>query len=442
MAYSEKTTSSYGNRLSDSIKNIAAGAVLFVIGTVLLFWNEGNYIKTYRAIKEAESAAVPMDNPASVDPTYEGKLVHASALATTQDILRDDLFGVSVNAIKLFRKVEYYQWQENESTAIQDEIGGGQKTTTEYTYQKQWEPKPVASDAFKDPQYRGTNTVLTTVENREQLAETVTFGGYTLPEFIKTSISGEVPVEVQLTDEQIQQWETVLTGPPPVAEQPTAPIPGAPPLDTATIDTMSWDTTSIDVTSTTPTPTAVAQKKNPHHVHIANNTVYFGASPAAPQVGDVKITLTKVLPAEISIIAKVNGSTFGRYTAKNGKTFSSFRMGVVSADEIFQGEHSSNTMIMWILRVVGVLVVVMSLKLTFSILPSLFKILPFLGNLVGAGVGLFCILGGVSWSLLVIAVAWLFYRPLIAVVLLVLVGAAIYYLSQASKNGKAQPTLE
>jgi len=442
MTHSKTTTSSYGDRLSNSLKGIAVGAVLFVLGTVLLFWNEGNYIKTYKAIKEAESAAVSMENVTSVDPAYEGKLVHASALATTQDILSDDLFGVNENAIKLSRKVEYYQWHENTSTKTRDKIGGGQETVTTYTYEKQWSAKPISSGAF-DEEAEHKNTILATVDDQKQIAETVTFGAYTLPDFIKSSISGEVAAEVQLTDEEIRQWENVLTGKPQTEEKPVdTTTPSATTLDTTTLDTtsfdaVSFDTTSMDVTPVETTPANVPQEKRPEHIHITGNVVYFGTSPTVPQIGDVRITLTKVLPAEISIIAKVNGSTFGQYTAKNGKTFSSFRMGVVSADKMFQGEHSANTMFMWILRIIGIILVVMSLKMMFSILPSLFKVLPFLGNLVGAGVGLFCFLGGMAWSLLVIAVAWLFYRPLIAIVLLLLVAAAIYGLMQATKKQKA-----
>ena len=437
MAHSKTTTSSYGDRLSNSLKGIAVGAVLFVLGTVLLFWNEGNYIKTYKAIKEAESAAVSMENVTSVDPAFEGKLVHASALATTQDILSDDLFGVSEEAIKLSRKVEYYQWHEKTSTKTRDKIGGGQETTTTYTYEKQWSAKPISSGAF-DKEAEHKNTILAIVENQSQIAETVTFGAYTLPDFIKSSISGEVPAEVQLTEEEIQQWENTLTGTTQAEEKPIEEKPmDTTTLGTTSFDAVSFDTTSMDVTPVETTPANVPQEKRPEHIHITGNVVYFGTSPTVPQIGDVRITLTKVLPAEISIIAKVNGSTFGQYTAKNGKTFSSFRMGVVSADEMFQGEHSANTMFMWILRIIGIILVVMSLKMMFSILPSLFKVLPFLGDLVGAGVGLFCFLGGMAWSFLVIAVAWLFYRPLIAVVLLLLVGAAIYGLMQAAKKQKA-----
>ena len=64
MAYQEKTTTTYGSRLSNSLKGIVFGLIAFVVGTVLLFWNEGNFVKTKRALTEAEGAVVSV---ASVD---------------------------------------------------------------------------------------------------------------------------------------------------------------------------------------------------------------------------------------------------------------------------------------------------------------------------------------------------------------------------------------
>ena len=64
-----------------------------------------------------------------------------------------------------------------------------------------------------------------------------------------------------------------------------------------------------------------------------------------------------------------------------------------------------NNMLMWILRIVGLLLVVFGVKSMFSLLPTLFKVLPFLGNIVDAGVGLVCWIFGLAWSLIVITIA-------------------------------------
>ena len=106
MAYTETTSTSYGKRLGDSLKGIITGFVLFIVGTVVLFWNEGNFVKTKKAINEGQSVVVPVSDVNSVNPELNGKFIHASALADTRDTLTDDLFGVKGRILPVGRKIE------------------------------------------------------------------------------------------------------------------------------------------------------------------------------------------------------------------------------------------------------------------------------------------------------------------------------------------------
>ena len=101
---------------------------------------------------------------------------------------------------------------------------------------------------------------------------------------------------------------------------------------------------------------------------------------------------------------------------------------------MFQNAQDENNMLTWILRIVGLLLVVFGVKSMFSLLPTLFKVLPFLGNIVDAGVGLVCWIFGLAWSLIVIAIAWLVYRPVIGILLLVAAVAGIIFLKSRSKK--------
>lgn len=396
MAYTETTTTSYGRRLSGSLKGIVSGLLMFIVGTGLLWWNEGRAVKTAKGIKEAQSVVEHVDDVSSVDASFNGKLIHASAFADTKDTLSDDLWGVRELAVKLNRKVEYYQWVENTKTEKRDRMGGSEETVTTYTYEMKWVNAPVASSEFKDEQYRNKNFVLTKMEDKEQVAPNVTFGAYTLPDFLKRRISGKVPAIVKMTEEQMQEWNKELRS------------------SNNLNESASKDSTSL--------------------VYVSDNMVYFGRSSKKPQVGDVRITFNKVMPADISLIAKVNGSTFEEYIAKNGASFSRLEMGQMSADNMFEHAHDENKTLTWILRLVGLLLVVFGLKSMFSILTTLFKVLPFLADIVNMGVGLVCWVLGFVWSLLVIGVAWLFYRPLLGITLVVLAVGGIIFLKQRSKK--------
>lgn len=400
MAYQEKTVTGYGKRLSDAFKGIGIGLVVFVGGTALLFWNEGNFVKTKKALNEAEGVTVPCEDVSKLDPALDGKLIHASALADTKDVLEDAAFGVKEVAIALSRKVEYYQWVEQSETETKDKLGGGQEKVTTYTYEKAWQDAPVDSGQFKDADYRGKNFSLVQLASQKQYAKTVSFGAYSLPTFFIESITRGEPSAPNLPPEQVAAWETAIR------DNPRVQIP--PPADT--------------------------NAPAPPLVHVDGGTVYFGVTPADPQVGDMRATLSKVPPQEVSIIAKVNGSTFTRYVAKNGKTISRLAHGAVSMEEMYASAHSANSMITWVLRVLGVILICGGLKMIFGLFEAIAKVVPFLGSIVGAGVGFVCTVLGLAWSFLWIAIAWLTYRPLVGVPLLAVSIALIVYVKMKSKK--------
>jgi len=392
MAYQVKTTKNYGNRLLDSLKGAGKGFILFGIGTILLFVNEGNYVKNAKTIGSAEKALVRVSDISEVNPALNGKLVHAYGFADTQDVLADDTFGVSERAIALVRKVEFYQYEERTKTEKKDKLGGGEETTTTYTYTANWVSSPVLSNGFADPDYKGKNFVLdnldTKVKSQTQYASNVTFGAYKLPSFIIRSIRGSVPVEVRTSVDELLAKLGLKIG---------------------------------------------------NQVQIQGNVVYFGKASSSPQIGDVRVTLAKVMPADISIIAKVIGSTFEQYLAPGtGRTFTGVEMGIVGPEIMFEGAKKANSFLTWLLRFLGIFLIVISLKMVFKILPSLFMVLPPLGKIVGAGVGLVCTVGGGAWSLAIIAIAWLFYRPLIGIPMLLVSVAGIWFLSKKGKAKKAQ----
>ena len=169
-----------------SFKSIGSSFILFCAATVLLWWNEGNAVKTEKMLNEAEGAYVDMENPNKKDASLDGELVCATALATTEDSLSDGQFGIGAKAISLQRKVEYYQWTEHAQESSEDKLGGKEVTTTTYTYTKEWTSEPIQSSEFKDPAYQQKNMVLTTFDDSDWWAENVSFGAYKLNESLRT----------------------------------------------------------------------------------------------------------------------------------------------------------------------------------------------------------------------------------------------------------------
>lgn len=377
MAYTEKTTIGYGSRVKSSFGGIGTGFLLLVVATVMLWWNEGRAVKTAKMLDEAEGVAVHMPDVNTYNPEFEGKLIHANGTVITQDSLIDSDFKVGVKGMYLSRSVEYYQWVESSSSKTEDKLGGSQEVTTTYTYSKQWTSSPVNSSEFKDPEYKSANNggVRCQVDNKTVVAEHATIGAYKLPAEMISSFprSNAMPLVLSLQGDSLTK--------------------------------------------------------------INNNVIYFGANPNAPEVGDVRVEY-RYVPAEnvVSLIAKVQSDTFTRYTAKNGKTFSSLITGTKSMEEMFESEKQGNTILTWVLRILGFILVSAGLKSIFSILSTLLKVVPFLASIMSWGVGLVCNVIAFAWTLIVVAIAWLFYRPVLSICLLIVAGAAVYFFAIKGKK--------
>lgn len=426
MSYTEKTTQSYGSRLGGSLKGMFTGLILFVGATSLLWWNEGRTVKESDAIKDAESAFVEMANPKKLDPSLDGELVYACALAETSDTLSDPTFGIKVNAINLERKVEYFQWQEESNSKSEDKLGGSQETTTTYTYKIGWCNSPVNSGEFRDPAYQNKNSVLANVENQEWSAENVTFGAYTLPEFVIASLTANEKFDVTVDEASLKLWEKNLN---PNAKNLA--------LQQAKVIEEALKDTAKAMADTVAAPTTMTFETE--YIHVGANQIYLGKNPGSPQIGDVRITYTKCSPTKCSLIAKVKGNTFARYKTGNGKMFSLVEKGAVESDQMIQSAKDSNSMMKWIFRCLGLFLIYLGLRMLLGFPEMVLKVVPFLSSILSVGVGIVCFLLTIVWGGLIIAIAWLFYRPILSICILAVVAVAAFLLWKKKKaNTPAQ----
>jgi len=448
MAYTETTTTGYGTRVGNSFKAIGSGILMFVIGTALLWWNEGRAVKTEKMLDEAGSKYVEMENPNKKDASLEGELICGTAMATTEDSLSDAQFGIGAKAIALRRSVEYYQWVEHAQEKTEDKLGGKQVTTTTYTYSKQWVSSPIQSSEFHDPAYQNKNMVLTTVDDTEQYAENVSFGAYQLNESLIHSISSREAMDLAIAEDLLKQfdkstqaaYERFYGVQKSIQQQPTQQPAQAPAIPDS-IRALLSDSAKAVLDSLQAVNDSINRqmenaenKKDLEYIHVANNILYFGRVPGSPEVGDVRVTFEKIVPAKVTVMAVVDGDTFKPFKAKNGKRFQTLVMGQKSGDEIIEAEKEANNMLLWFFRIVGIVLVIGGLKGIFGFIETILKVVPFIAGIFGWGIGVICTVIGIAWSLIVIAIAWLFYRPLLGISLLALAGFLIWVFAFKGKD--------
>ena len=366
---------SYG-RGGASIAGMLAGIVILVGAFPLLFWNEGRAVKRYRALKEGAGIVVSA-SPQKVDGANEGKLVHVAGRAVTEEVLSDDVFGVEVNAIKLRRNVTMYQWKERKESRSEKE-NGETRTRTTYHYDRVWSDKLIDSSRFERSGH--TNPSSMPYREREATASQVALGDYTLSPGILAKISA---------------YEALPVGDLPSALQPRG--------------------------------------------RLHDGGIYLGADPGSPQIGDVKIGFQAVPSAvDVSLVAAQSGRSFKPYVTSQGGSIELVSMGIHGAREMFETAQRRNTMLTWALRVGGVLAMFLGMRLILGPLTALMGAIPVLGNLVGMGITLVAFLVAVALSVLTAAVAWMFYRPLLAAGLVV--GALAILFAVRWMSGRQEQT--
>lgn len=375
---------SWFSRLAQSAKSVLVGLLFFIASFPLLFWNEGRAVRTARSLAEG-AGAVRSVAAEAIDSGNEGKLVHASGAVTADGPVVDADLGVEAQALKLIRNVEIYQWKEKESSETRKKLGGGSETVTTYTYDTIWSEEPIDSASFQEEsghQNRGDMPFLSTTF----AADVVHLGAF------------------ELSQEQIAELDEAE---PLRVDRPAAAELAGDPRGT---------------------------------LRPADGGYYLGANPQSPAIGDVRIRFEVVRPATVSVVGVQTGNSFAAYQASAGDSVLLVDEGTHTAAEMFQAAQAANSLFTWLLRGAGWLLMFFGLLMIFKPLAVFADVLPLLGNMLGAGLGIFSFFIASGLSLLTVAVAWLAYRPLLGITLLALAAAAIFLLIRRGRKASAAPT--
>jgi hypothetical protein len=366
MEFTETSSQGWFSRLGGAFKGIITGIILFLVSFPMLWMNEGCAVDQYKKIGAAEKAVVEV--PAEkVDKGNDGKLIHISGEAKTEDLLQDLEFGVQKKAIKLRRDVEMYQVHENVETKKKKKTGGSEETTKTYSYELRWSSSPVDSSGFKRKYFDQTGHAENPpfpFEGLTQKARTVNVGAFK--------------------------------------------------LSTGLID-------SYTKFEKLPVGDAKPTKAN---VKKSGDGFYVGGNPASPAIGDVRVSYHVALPGPASIMAQQNGTELGPWQSPNGKVEWLVEKKSTAA-EMIQAQRDAVAVMTWILRFVGFLMMFIGLMLIFKPLSVMGDVIPFIGSIIGAASGFVAFLIAASLSSLVIAIAWVAHRPLVGIPLLLVTVAGI-----------------
>lgn len=372
MSYTETTSEGFFSRLGNSIGGIFVGILLILASSALLYWNEGRYVREAAGLSEGKGSVQEIQE-SKVDPAMEGKLVHLSGTTKAGSALEDSAFGVSAKAIRLRRQVHFFEWVEKKESKKRKKLGGGEETTTTYSYEKKWVDQHKDSGDFKEKGHE--NPTPPDIANQDFASSDSTIGAYKL----------QGPVL-----EDLEQFERL--------------------------------------------PLAQVKVPSDKTFKVTNDVLYQGKDPAAPSIGDVKVDFQVVKPGPISLVAKQAGNSFENYLTKAGTTILLVEPGLHPAAEMLKHAEESNSMLTWGLRFVGWLLMCIGFSMMVGPITIVADIIPFLGDLVGLGTGLFGFAMGSSLALVCIAIGWIFARPLVGILMLAGALGIVVMLKKAGKK--------
>jgi hypothetical protein len=370
----EVTSQSIFGRIGNSIVGALFGFVLLIGSIILLFWNEGRAVATAKSLREGAATVIEASSD-NVNPANEAKLVHVTGETAVTDPLQDPIFNISETALRLSRKIEVYVWKEKKESKSRDKVGGGKETTTTYSYEKVWAPDLIKSSSFKSADDHRNPTRLE-IPKKEFVATNATLGQFRLTPQIIGKVSGDE--ELDATTDQLSKVSEELES----------------------------------------------------KLKVDGNKFYLGADPASPEIGDEKISFSVLRPGTLSVVAAQTKQSFTPYVTSNEREIELVETGNVSAAQMFAHAQAANRTLTWILRAVGFAAMFFGGMLVMGPLSALARIIPFMGSLVELGFALVSFFLSAIVSLLVIAVAWIVYRPLLGIALILAAIACVVMLKR------------
>jgi hypothetical protein len=369
------TTRSWGGRLAGSFVGALFGILFVAVSFILLYWNEGRAVDAIAALDQAARQVVEID-AAAIDPNAEGKPVHLTGLMETSAPARDPIFGVGGDGLlRLSRKVEMFQWEEEKTTRSHKSAGGSETTEATYSYRKRWSDQPFDSSRFHETS--GHRNPPMPVESTTTNADGVRLGAYRIAPSLLQEVTAFTPFEPQ-----------------------TAP--------------------------------AGYQK--------IGEFLYRAREIDDPAVGNLRVGFRGVPAQTMTVIAALAAGNLAPFHGANGYRIALTSPGTLTAGEMFREKKHQESILTWVLRGVGFILMLVGFLLVFGPLSVLAGVLPFLEGLVEAGVFLMALTLAVPLTLITIAAAWFAHRPLIGAALIAAGVAFAFLLRRLPRASRRRPT--
>ncbi len=261
------------------------GLFLGLVGLAIIVGYEVYWARVVVPEREGMSAAISVsaDKP---DPYHDGQLVHVTGALEGDGGLADPDFGVTVDALRLRRRVWMRQWeqgtvQSRSSYSTIDATTHKETTllkTRTYNYTQVWSEKVINSRSFFNGGH--DNPTAKAIPDWERSVGQISLGGFAVaPELVK----------------KLDDFQDV-------------------PLSDRNLDGL---------------PPALRAK-----AQIVGGKIYVGADPQRPAIGDLKIEIEFAPKTNVTVLAQQNGKKLVPYAVAQSGSIAQLRVGTFSVHDI------------------------------------------------------------------------------------------------------------
>jgi hypothetical protein len=375
----EVTTKSWGSKITESIKGVVVGLLLFLASFVVLWVNEGRTDMSRVAMKET----VPV-NAAALDVANEGKPVSVTGMLSSYETLGDPEFLNPGKYLSLTRNVEMYAWVEKTESTTEKNTGGSETTTTTYSYVQEWTSSPADSSTFKDPAGHA---------NPPMPYQDQTY-------YVNTAFVGVYPVDVKGLS-----------------------LPGQ---------------SEVVLNASMVNPRYTGMISGNYIFVKPGGYGYYGGS-SAPTVGDMRIHYTALASdINVTVFGQLTGGQIVPYLYKGEDRLYHARTG--TREEAIATLSQEHKTVGWILRLVGFLMMWIGLTMFFGPINAVLDVLPFLGN-VGRGlISIVMFFVALGLSIATIIVSMIAHNLIALIITIVILVGVVFLIGRLIKKRKAAPT--
>ncbi|CAG9835212.1 unnamed protein product [Diabrotica balteata] len=331
------------------------GIFLLCFGIWLLTWNEGRAVHHAHSLDETYNNAIILNLYEKPSDEHNGKVVHVTGSLQIEEPLTEVEYGIAIQAVKLKRRVQMYQWVEERTPRPDDDnnIETMGTMTNDYYYITEWRDKLVDSNNFY-----------------------IRHGHENPKEIPLTSVTYVSPI-VQLGH--------LLVG----------------------NEIKDKFDDFIEVTSD--------ERPDRRDVKLHMGIYYHCDDIWNPEVGDIRVQFyyAGASGEPVTIIAKQESGALIPYETSKGHKIALLRQGNLNINQMFSAEHFDARLETWKLRGLGFFI----LYGAAVCLSRLIKIMVFQGSFLsfysGDPLSFSNLVLAFSVTLCVVATAWIMYRPML-----------------------------